>query len=62
MESFPTPHLFSLHWVSAPWDQVAFGSLEALKIGTGHLLEANPLIYRMGEPNSWRSVHQGGKT
>jgi hypothetical protein len=32
------------------------------KISTGHLLEANPLIYRMGDSNSWRSAHQGGET
>ena len=35
---------------------------EALKIGTGHLLEADLLIYRMDDSNSWRSVHQAAET
>jgi hypothetical protein len=33
-----------------------------IKIGTGHLLGANPLSYRMDDSNSWRSVHQVGET
>ena len=36
--------------------------LSGALIGTGHLLEANPLIYRMDDSNSWRSVHQAGET
>ena len=32
------------------------------KIGTGHLLEANPLISRMDDSTSWRSVHPMGET
>ena len=38
------------------------GPPDQVEMETGHLWEVNPLIYRMGDSKSWRSVHPVGET